>query len=324
MTSAVFSISRGATQVENEVISVGSGRYAPSPTGDLHLGNLRTALIAWAAARSSGRRFHLRLEDLDRDRARDPRPQIEDLTALGLDWDGPIIIQSERLGRYQAAINDLAAQGLVMECFCSRRDIREAASAAHTPPGHYPGTCFHLGENERHERRAELAARGMHPALRLRPTQREWRIKDMFRGPYTGPVDAVVLQRGDGTFAYNLAVVVDDLAMGVDQIVRGDDLLASAPVHSYIAHELGGSEPVYGHVPLVLGPGGKRLAKRDGAVTLRELREAGASIEDVIGTISASFGMKNVTTAEQFLKTFPHTPLPREPWTYFPLLNKGG
>lgn len=295
---------------------MGAGRYAPSPTGDLHVGNLRTALLAWAAARSSGRDFYLRLEDLDRGRARDPGPQIRDLRAIGLDWDGPIVVQSERLDHYEAALNELSHKGLVFECFCSRRDIREAASASHTPPGQYPGTCLSLSEEQKKVQRAEMAQRGLKPALRLAPKEAMWTVNDMYYGDYTGPVDAVVLQRGDGEFAYNLAVVVDDIAMGVDQIVRGDDLLASSPVHSYLSAELGGTEPTYGHVPLVLGPTGARLAKRDGAVTLEQLKAEGLAVPEVLGMITESLGAGKILYAQDFLEEFAQLKTPFPSWTF--------
>jgi glutamyl-tRNA synthetase len=295
-----------------------AGRYAPSPTGELHLGNLRTALIAWAYARSTGRDFYLRLEDLDRQRFRDPQSQIDDLEELGIDWDGDIVVQSERLDRYQSAIDALRERDLVFECYCSRRDIREAASAAHAPPGHYPGTCLRLSEGVALRRRAELADRGLQPALRLRPTAANWTITDMGRGRFTGPTDSAVLQRGDGAFAYNLAVVVDDIAMGVDQVVRADDLLASSPLQAYLTHELGGVEPLYGHVPLVLGPTGRRLAKRDGAVTLRELHEAGLNTADVVQILAESLELSKVRSAADFLEHFAKARLTGDPWTFLP------
>lgn len=297
---------------------MGAGRYAPSPTGDLHLGNLRTALIAWAAARSTGRQFYLRIEDLDAERARDPQPQIDDLASLGITWDGDIVVQSERRSRYQTAIDSLTSQGRVFECFCSRKDIREAASAAHVPPGTYPGTCLVLPEEERRSRRESMARAGRGPALRLNPDVDAWTISDTYKGTYTGPVDCAVLQRGDGAFAYNLAVVVDDIAMGVDQIVRGDDLLPSAPLHSYLSSRLGGGQPTYGHVPLILGPDGKRLAKRDGAVTLRQLRELGYSTTDVISLFAKSLGMNQATTADSFLTAFQSLSMPTTPWVFNP------
>ncbi len=295
-----------------------AGRYAPSPTGDLHLGNLRTALVAWASARSSGRDFYLRLEDLDRERFRDPQSQINDLEEIGIDWDGEVVVQSERLDLYQTAIETLTAQGMVFECFCSRKDIREAASAAHTPPGHYPGTCLELTEGEVAEKRANLASRHLKPALRFRPEIENFTVFDQYCGEYTGTVDPVVLQRGDGAFAYNLAVVVDDAAMGIDQVVRGDDLLTSAPVQAYLTEALGATPPIYGHVPLVLGPGGARLAKRDGAVTLTQLRDLGHTTEEILRLLSRSLGLPEVSSSSNFLEVFKEYSPQTAPWVYAP------
>lgn len=293
-----------------------AGRYAPSPTGDLHIGNLRTALLAWAWARSTGRKFHLRLEDLDTERVRDPAGQINDLRAIGLDWDGHIVVQSERLSIYEAALENLKERDLVFECFCSRKDIREAASAAHTPPGQYPGTCANLAGGRKEELREQFKVRGTEPAIRLRPSVTQWTATDLLHGEYTGPVDQVVLRRGDGAFAYNLAVVVDDLDMGVDQIVRGDDLLFAAPTQSYLVHELGGSAPKYGHVPLAVGPSGKRLAKRDGGVTLRDFRKQGRGTDEVLQLIGASLGMVNVRSSSDFLHQFAPEKLHTSPWVW--------
>lgn len=293
-----------------------AGRYAPSPTGDLHIGNLRTALLAWAWARSTGRQFYLRLEDLDTERARDPKGQISDLRSIGLDWDGDIVVQSKRLSLYEAALENLKERDLVFECFCSRKDIREAASAAHTPPGQYPGTCANLTEKRKEELRNQFKERGTGPAIRLRPAAKQWTATDLLHGEHTGPIDQVVLQRGDGAFAYNLAVVVDDLNMGVDQIVRGDDLLFAAPTQAYLTHEMGGAAPHYSHVPLAIGPTGKRLAKRDGAVTLRDFQSQGRGAEEVLQIIGASLGMLNVRSSAEFLRQFSPEEVGTSPWVW--------
>lgn len=264
----------------------GNGRYAPSPSGDLHLGNLRTAVLAQLWARTTGRGFVLRVDDIDTARSSELSAdrQLEDLEAVGLSWDGAVARQSDTLDRYEVALDRLAEDGLVYECYCSRKDIREAASAPHVLPGHYPGTCRDLDEAQRERKREELAAEGRVPALRLRAQVSEWTVREVFSGEatdgrYTGEVDDMVLRRGgqgagpggDSGIAYNLAVVVDDTLAGVDQVVRGDDLLTSAPRQAYLAHLLDLPEVEYVHVPLVLGPTGRRLAKRDGAVTLRQL-----------------------------------------------------
>ena len=247
---------------------VGAGRFAPSPSADLHIGNLRTALLAWLFARSTGRRFLLRVEDLD-DRTSDDiaARQLADLAAIGVTADEPPDFQTAHQPRYDAAIQSLQDRGLVYECYCSRKDILQAPRAPHAPEGAYPGTCRSLTATERATRRAE----GRPPALRLRAGVEQYTVTDLLHGSYTGVVDDLVLRRGDGVTAYNLAVVVDDAATGVDQVVRGDDLLSSSPRQAYLGALLGHPTPEYAHVPLALNADGKRLAKRDGAVTLGEI-----------------------------------------------------
>ncbi len=300
---------------------VGAGRYAPSPSGDLHLGNLRTALLAWLWARSTGRAFFLRVEDLDRDRSRDPSQQLQDLQAMGIDWDGPVIIQSERTSLYEEALETLRDQDLVFECFCSRKDIQEAVNAVHGTLGSYPGTCLNLTEQERDAKRTELAKNGRRPAMRLKPQMSWYTITDELHGRYTGPVEAVVLRRGDGQFAYNLAVVVDDIAMGVDQVVRGDDLLSSAPTQAYLTHVLGGEVPTYAHVPLIYGQSGKRLAKRDGSVTVSQLSSKGYTVAQIVEALAASSGLGDGQTASDLLECFQTQTLQTAPTTYFPELG---
>ena len=247
-----------------------TGRFAPSPTGTLHLGNLRTALLAWLFARSAGSRFLVRMEDLDTSRVRPgvAEEQLADLAAVGLDWDGEVAYQSARQDRYVAAIEDLRAAGRLYECFCTRAEIREAASAPHgpLPEGHYPGTCLRLTAAEREEQRAMRP-----PALRVRADGARVSFTDRLHGQVEGVVDDFVVRRNDGAVAYNLAVVVDDAAQCVEEVVRGDDLLDSTPRQLFLARMLGLPEPSHAHVPLVLGPDGARLAKRHGAVTLREV-----------------------------------------------------
>ena len=289
-----------------------SGRYAPSPSGDLHIGNLRTALLAWMFARSSGRDFRMRVEDLDRVREGAERRQLDDLAALGIDWDPPLVRQSERRAVYEAAVSGLVARGLTYECFCTRREIAEAASAPHGTPGLYPGTCRDLTDEERAARREERPA-----ALRLAAGAVEFTVRDLLHGEYTGAVDDLVLVRNDGVPAYNLAVVVDDGAMGVDQVVRGDDLLGSAPRQAYLATLLGITPPVYAHVPLALNAAGARLAKRDGAVTLADLHTLGWSTADVVAAIADSLGMA-ARDAAGMLAVFDPATLPRAPWVFVP------
>ncbi|WP_188536305.1 tRNA glutamyl-Q(34) synthetase GluQRS [Kocuria dechangensis] len=292
----------------------GAGRYAPSPSGDLHLGNLRTALLAWAFARSTGRRFVLRIEDIDRVRPGAAERQLADLAALGLDWDGEPLLQSAREAEHRAVVARLTAGGRTYECYCTRREIQAAASAPHGAPGAYPGTCRDLDDAERARRRAERP-----PAVRLRAEVGSFTVQDRLHGAHTGLVDDFVLLRNDGRPAYNLAVVLDDAHQGVDQVVRGDDLLPSTPRQAYLAAVLGLPEPEWVHVPLVLNPHGQRLAKRDGAVTLADLAAAGHGPAEVMGWIGRSLGLPGrVRTAQDVLAVFDEDALPREPWVVDP------
>jgi glutamyl-tRNA synthetase len=270
------------------------GRYAPSPTGDLHLGNARTALIAWLWARQAGGRFLLRFEDLDTARVRPGSAgrQAASLAWLGLDWDADPVSQSHRSERYEAAIGLLQERGALYECFCSRADVRRAASAPHGPDGPiYPGICRDLTAREREQRRAESRA----PALRVR-MDGEVAFNDDLLGRRSESLERtsgdIVVRRSDGVIAYHLAVVVDDAAQGVNHVVRGADLLASTArqVRLYDLLELA-PVPAYAHVPLMLGPDGMRLAKRHGAVGLDELRAKGADPRAVVGRLAYSAGL---------------------------------
>lgn len=301
---------------------MGAGRYAPSPSGDLHFGNLRTAVLAWLFARSTGRRFLMRVEDIDTQRSSmdSARRQLEDLAALGLDWDGEVVYQSQRFPRYDEVITELAARGLVYECYCSRKDIQRASSAPHAAPGSYPGTCRDLTGEQREARRAELQEQGRVPALRLRASVMSWPVTDYYVGEYTGDVDDFILRRGGNAnqgqdYAYNLAVVVDDADYGVDQVVRGDDLLSSAPRQAYLAELLGYQPPEFVHVPLVLNAEGQRLAKRDGAVTLREMLKT-RTVAEVIAAIADSLGSPGVPALADLQKRFDPRTLPREPYVW--------
>ena len=265
------------------------GRYAPSPTGTLHLGNLRTALLAWLFARAEGSRFLVRVEDLDTGRVRPgiAEQQLADLAAIGLDWDGEVVRQSDRLTLYEDAIARLDAAGELYPCFCTRREIREAASAPHGafPEGAYPGTCRELTAAERAERERS----GRPPALRLRAGGESVTFTDRLLGPVEGVVDDLVVRRNDGAPAYNLAVVVDDAAQGIEEVVRGADLAETTPRQLLLARRLGVREPrSYAHVPLVLGPDGARLAKRHGAVTLADRLTRGQTPAQVRGELAAS------------------------------------
>jgi glutamyl-tRNA synthetase len=291
----------------------GVGRFAPSPTSDLHLGNLRTALLAWLFARSTGRQFRLRIEDLDTARvaaaAGVAQRQTADLRALGLDFDGEVIWQSRRGEHYAAALATLETY----PCFCTRREIAEAASAPHGQPHRaYPGTCLQLSR----ARRAELAATRP-PALRVRANGAVSTASDIFVGDVSGVVDDFVLVRNDGTVAYNLAAVVDDVDSAVDQVVRGDDLLSSAPRQAWLAAQLGGRAPRYAHVPLAVNAAGQRLAKRDGAVSLADLAAHGISPAQGLARLAESLGLAHPgqpVTPAGLLNRFNPAELPREPW----------
>lgn len=267
------------------------GRFAPSPTGALHVGNLRTALLAWLFARGAHDPFYVRLEDLDVSRVRPgvAEAQLADLAALGLDWDGAVVRQSERTELYAEALAGLEAAGRVYPCWCTRAEIAAAASAPHgaLPEGAYPGTCAELSTRQR----AARAQGGRPPALRLRAHAEEATVADRLHGPVTGVVDDFVLRRNDGAFGYQLAVVVDDAAQGIGEVVRGDDLLDSAPRQALLARLLGLPAVSWAHVPLVLGPDGRRLAKRHGAVTLAERRARGESAAEIRSTLAASAGL---------------------------------
>ncbi|MCV7430126.1 tRNA glutamyl-Q(34) synthetase GluQRS [Mycolicibacterium bacteremicum] len=283
----------------------GAGRFAPSPSADLHIGNLRTAALAWLFARSTGRRFLIRVEDLDdRTFTEVASRQLADLAAIGVDADDPPEFQTAHTARYDTVIGDLRDRGLVYECYCSRKDILAAPRAPHAPEGAYPGTCRDRVRPPEHDRP---------PALRLRSDNAPFTVVDLLHGEFTGVVDDFVLRRGDGVTAYNLAVVVDDAAGGIDQVVRGDDLLSSSPRQAYLARLLGYPSVSYAHVPLVLNVEGKRLAKRDGAVTLAEL-----GVDHALALIADSLGYR-ARTLEGMLAEFDPAALPRQPWVYRPV-----
>ena len=260
------------------------GRFAPSPTGTLHLGNLRTALLAWLFARSQEARFLVRIEDLDTGRVRERfvEEQLRDLAALGLDWDEPPVRQSTRTARYAEAVQALGDR--VFPCWCTRAEVRAAASAPHgeRPEGAYPGTCRRLTA-------AQAAARersGRAPALRVAAAGERVAFTDRLHGPVERVLDDFVVRRGDGAYAYNLATAYDDAAQGIGEVVRGDDLLGTTPRQVWVLRALGLPEPTYAHVPLVLDAAGRRMAKRDAGVTLR-----GRDPDEVRGELAASVGL---------------------------------
>ena len=274
------------------------GRFAPTPSGRMHLGNVFSALVAWLSARAAGGSMVLRIEDLD-PRAQHPgvaQTLIEDLAWLGLTWDEGPYWQSGRADVYAQALARLDAAGLLYPCFCTRADLR-AASAPHASDGAlvYPGTCRGLSAEEVARRSAVRP-----PSVRLRVPDADdpagtIEFVDQAYGPHRENLARdcgdFLVRRSDGVVAYQLAVVVDDALMGVTQVVRGHDLLPSCARQTYVARLLGWEPPRYGHVPLLVAPDGRRLAKRDQDLDLGALRERGVSAERIVGTLAAAAGL---------------------------------
>lgn len=293
-------------------------RFAPSPTGDLHLGGAWTALASWVLARRAGGAYVLRVEDLDLPRVvAGSEERIEDdLQWLGLDWDEGPIRQSTRGALYAEATAKLAERGLVYACDCSRADIARVASAPH--PGEevlYPGSCRNLDPSRTMKRP---------PALRVRVPDETLAYEDAVAGTVTQnlarEVGDFVLRRGDGVFAYQLAVVVDDLAMGITDVVRGGDLVPSTPRQIWLARMLLGQVPRYVHLPLVVAPDGSRLEKRTHGASVRELRSRGVAVERIVGELAFGLGLAP-TAAPTSARAIAAGPAgdgpvrwPREPW----------
>lgn len=275
------------------------GRYAPSPTGPLHLGNLRTALLAWLQARLQGGAFLVRMEDLDQPRVVPGSDQaiLQDLEWLGIDWDGSVLYQSTRQDAYQDALASLEHQNLVYPCYCSRKDLRGEASAPHGRTPVYSGTCASLSLAEGLERQ-----RQKQPSLRLRVNSTRIECTDAVLGALSQDLSTdvgdFVVKRADKLFAYQLAVVVDDLAQGVSHIVRGADLADSSCRQHYIAKLLAPDKPdfEYWHVPLKNDDLGQRMAKRDGAASLDEWRQNGRTTQQLIGEFAFELGLLDSQT----------------------------
>jgi glutamyl-tRNA synthetase len=289
-----------------------AGRFAPSPSGPLHLGSLRTALVAWLFARSQAAGFLVRIEDLDPQRSRPEfeSDQLADLRALGLDWDGVPVRQSARRELYEDALAALRAQDVLYPCFCTRAEIRQAASAPHgeLPEGSYPGTCARLSDAQR---RTRLAS-GRPYALRVRAHAARIDFEDRLLGPRTGVVDDFVVCRADGVAAYQLAVVVDDADQGIGEVVRGADLADSTPRQILLAQLLGLAVPRYAHVGLVLGPDGTRLAKRHGGATLAQRGEAPeVTLAALAHSLGLARGRTRVASPAELLGEFEPERLPR-------------
>ncbi len=271
-----------------------TGRLAPSPTGAQHVGNARTYLVAWLSARARGGTVKLRIEDIDSPRIKPGAAEeaMSDLRWLGLDWDGKPMVQTTRLAHYEAALESLKRQESVYPCTCTRSDIAAAASAPHAgEEATYPGTCAHRCVADA----VALAAEG-------RPFAWRFRVADSpaFTDAYAGEQRIDLTQSGGdfvvwknvGTPAYQLAVVVDDAAMSVTEVVRGDDLIPSTPRQLLLYRALGLTPPRFAHVPLVVGEDGRRLAKRHGDTRLSALRAAGVAPEALVGLLAWSCGWR--------------------------------
>jgi glutamyl-tRNA synthetase len=319
------------------------GRLAPSPTGAQHVGNARTYLLAWLSARAQAGRVLLRIEDIDSPRVKPgaAAQALDDLRWMGLDWDagppdlapgespggredasvarGPFV-QTERMAWYRRALDELIARDLVYPCTCTRSDIEAAASAPHVGQEGpvYPGTCRH--------RRAVDAFGLTHTPfawrLRFTETDRLWQFDDQLQGPQaTRPstLGDFVVCKADGAPSYQLAVVVDDHAMGVTEVVRGDDLIPSTFRQLALYAAFGWTPPRFGHVPLVIGPDGRRLAKRHGDTRISVLREAGIPPERLVGRLAWSCGLTPTDapiTAQALVTQFTWDRLPRTPLVF--------
>jgi len=296
------------------------GRLAPSPTGALHLGNARTFMVAWLKARAAGGRVVLRIEDLDhpRDKPGAAAQAVEDLRWLGFDWDEEYV-QSERREFYRAALRRLVDAGLAYPCVCSRRDVEAAQSAPHDGEQlRYPGTCRGRFATWEEAERAKGAA----PCWRFRtPQGAVVEFDDAFAGRFRQDVaeklgDFPLARDADGA-GYTLAVVADDAAMGVTEVVRGDDLLPATPSHILLQRALGLPTPEYCHVPLVVGADGRRLAKRHGDTRIAAYRSAGVSAEAIVGRLAATCGWAEPGEEVSLegllprfdLATIPHSPI---------------
>jgi glutamyl-tRNA synthetase len=294
------------------------GRLAPSPTGAQHVGNARTYLIGWLLARSRGASLPLRIEDIDSPRIKAGASDLilDDLRWLGIDWDGEPVIQSQRIPLYEQALRRLQEKDLVYPCTCTRSDVAQAASAPHAGqegPA-YPGTCAHRNA-------ADAANLGDQPFVwRFRATH-SLEFVDEYLGSVHMPLEAVggdfVVWKSAGTPAYQLAVVVDDAEMGIAEVVRGDDLVPSTPRQLMLYEALELTPPMFVHVPLVVGPDGRRLAKRHGDTRLVALRESGVPPEALIGLLAWSCGwlaQPEPITAKELLPRFRLDTIPRHPF----------
>ncbi|WP_233789281.1 tRNA glutamyl-Q(34) synthetase GluQRS [Eggerthella lenta] len=290
------------------------GRFAPSPTGRMHAGNVFAALTAWLVAKSQGGRIVLRIEDLDAERSKPVYIDAvqRDFEALGLTWDEGPYFQHDRTEAYRAAYDELRERGLVYPCFCTRADLHAASAPHRGEKPVYPGTCRHLSDGER-----AVRAQQRMPAQRLIVPDREVAFVDQVQRSYAQNLVAdcgdFLVQRSDGAFAYQLAVVVDDAAQGVTSVVRGVDLLCSTPQQLYLQELLGLPHPVYAHIPLLVAERDRRLSKRDRDAALDALLAHFKTPEAVIGHIAGITGLAptcDPATPEELLATFDLAALP--------------
>lgn len=290
------------------------GRFAPSPTGRMHAGNVFAALTAWLVAKSQGGRIVLRIEDLDAERSKPVYIDAvqRDLEALGLTWDEGPYFQHDRTEAYRAAYDELRERGLVYPCFCTRADLHAASAPHRGEKPVYPGICRHLSDGER-----AVRAQQRMPAQRLIVPDREVAFVDQVQGSYAQNLAAdcgdFLVQRSDGAFAYQLAVVVDDAAQGVTSVVRGVDLLCSTPQQLYLQELLGLPHPAYAHIPLLVAERDRRLSKRDRDAALDALLARFKTPEAVIGHIAGITGLAptcDPATPEELLATFDLAALP--------------
>lgn len=296
-----------------------TGRFAPSPSGRMHLGNIWSGLLAWLSARSQGGRMVLRLEDLDPDRCtRAWCDQVmRDLEWLGLTWDNEPVYQSERTDLYAQAFRKLEEQGLIYPCYCTRAE-RLAASAPHRSDGQaiYDGRCRRRSPQE-----LEELSHSRRPAWRVAVPEEEYAFRDLLQGEVRENLARdcgdFILRRSDGVYAYQLAVVVDDGDMGVTQVVRGSDLLSSTPRQIWLQERLNLPHPQYGHVPLLLAPDGRRLAKRDRDQELGQLQSR-FTAPQIVGTLAHAAGLldrEEEVAPEELLPLFRWDKLPRKDLT---------
>ncbi|MEG6587917.1 tRNA glutamyl-Q(34) synthetase GluQRS [Paenibacillus barengoltzii] len=304
------------------------GRFAPTPSGDMHLGNAKIALLSWLQMRAAGGAFVLRIEDIDTQRSKPAITEriLADLRWLGLDWDegpgaseasGPYL-QSERTELYEEALAKLDAAGRLYPCFCSRAELLAVAGAPHglsSEGAPYPGTCRGLSPEEQQRR-----AQHKDPSLRFAIGPEEIRFVDGIAGPQVFPPGSggdFVVRRADHMYSYQLAVTVDDALMGITDVLRGDDLLDSTPrqLHLYAALDL--TPPKFAHAPLILGEDGRRLAKRHGDLGLPALRAAGTKPETVIGWLAYISGLierPEAVKANELIPSFRMDRISREPF----------